>query len=770
VVTKQHLHHAAELDVRAQQVSEEFATRRAQAVEVEPRMVLRFEHTRPIPEQRFRAAGLEVLRASERTSTVVLAADPRLARFRRRSAEYATGPRPIPVGEQKKDGPTERAAPHEDFFDAVESFREVEAVERLSTRLQEALNVGPGAGDRDAQHTVDADVFYVTDPGEREDVAQDLRALVERFGGVMVDEFVNDAARIFLLRVRGDRALVDAVAGFDLTERVDLVPEVQLAPERFSQLQDVEELPEIVAPEDGSPTVGMIDSGVLAGHPLLRGAIVEAVTLEEDLGGGQDRHGHGTAVAGVLLYGDVRRAISNERPVQLPFRVASVRILDGDAMTPIGKSPLRLVRDAVEYLAGRHGCKIINLSIGDSGAPLGSRSSLLAAELDTLARRLDVVIVVSTGNIAYEELVPAAGMLSQWPEYLLDPDFGLLDPAFSASAITVGSLAESAGVAHEGAGVIAVAEAGCPSPFTRRGPGLRGAVKPEVVAFGGNWAVDRATGARRSDLGVEVVSASARYPDDLLCHLAGTSLAAPVVTHILGRLQGLYPELSSRTLRALLLQAAAHTPILKGLVSQLPDEDAKHLFALTGFGAIDPERAEASSNQRVVLWAEDALAPDEFHVYRLPMVDAFANTSGPRSVTISLAFDPPVRYRRAEYLGLGMDFLVVRGISRDEAFDMASPGAGNLEDKLGKHELTMVPGRTARSGGANQAATWTSSRAPKKDHRDDWYVLVRSFNRWLEPAQAEHPYGLAITLEVDRSEELYVQMEAELEAQVRIRV
>ena len=185
------------------------------------------------------------------------------------------------------------------------------------------------------------------------------------------------------------------------------------------------------------------------------------------------------------------------------------------------------------------------------------------------------------------------GMLGQWPNYMLDPDFGLLDPAHSASALTVGAISDSDALGNAAAGTVAVAQPGCPAPFTRHGPGLRGAIKPELVAPGGNWAVDLASGARIPDVGVEVLSTSNDIPDRLLCHLAGTSLAAPVIANALGQLQANYPDVDSRTLRALLLQSAAHSGPLVALYSPLwPMAIRSSLRALAGFGPIDMELGE----------------------------------------------------------------------------------------------------------------------------------------------------------------------------------
>ena len=46
-----------------------------------------------------------------------------------------------------------------------------------------------------------------------------------------------------------------------------------------------------------------------------------------------------------------------------------------------------------------------------------------------------------------------------------------------------------------------------------------------------------------------------------------------------------------------------------------------------------------SQDSRVVMYAEDGLLPDAFHVYRLPLTDAWHDEPGPRSLTVALAFE-----------------------------------------------------------------------------------------------------------------------------------
>jgi Subtilase family len=366
------------------------------------------------------------------------------------------------------------------------------------------------------------------------------------------------------------------------------------------------------------------------------------------------------------------------------------------------------------------------------------------------------------------------GALSDWPRYLTDPGNEILDPAQSALALTVGAVASRDGLSPTGSGSnlgrAAVSRPHGPAPFTRKGLGVRDAIKPEVVADGGNWVFDKGTGELIADPAVEVLSTSASYPSRLFGTAVGTSFAAPVVAHLAGRLQADYPELSSNSLRALIAQSATVSPEL--LASLAGMDDAENVgLSLRGYGQPNWERAGTSTPGRVVLYAEDEVHPDAFHVYRVPMTDAFTQTSGPHSLTIALAFDPPVRHRRFDYLAYEMDFVVVRGLDLVDLFELAAAGIEDPEaGNLGDYEVKLRPTRTTRGKGTLQAGTAAWSQRPREQFHSDWYIVVRSLNKWMDAEAPPQPYSLTATLEVERTDELYSELEAEVRVEVEARL
>jgi subtilisin family serine protease len=769
----QHQPHASKLRRDASDSLAVLATRRAQIVDFDPKLMLRFELNRRIADAEWRPAGLTLLDSSDKHAAVVFAARSDLDRFERRLADYAAGPRERPPDKPAAEGQDdELAALHEAFFDAIDGFRPLEPDDRISERLAVQLDNAP-----DEIHEFDVELWFHSDPGVREDWLAEVRERVEGLDGQWVDFYIGERSAVLLARVLGDRDVARGIAELDQVSTLDALAEPALDRDELTALQDIESLPgDIPSPPDDAPVIGLVDTGIRAGHPMLRPAVVDTAALDPAFGGqDEDAHGHGTAVAGRVLFGDVLDAVRNNE-LQAPFWLASVRVLDHDGRPPSGRSWIATIAEAVRYLAEELDCHIINLSFGDADSPYsGGKSTPLAAELDTLARRYRLLLVISAGNIAAQTLIPSAQILADWPRYLIDTGYQILDPAQSAIALTVGAVVDADGLSAPAAGTSlgrsAVAAAPGPAPYTRHGPGVRDAIKPEVVAQGGNWVFDQGTGALISDAAVEIVSTSARFPSALFGMSVGTSLAAPEITHLAGLLQSTYPGLTSNALRALIAQSSAHDPQLADRFSVFGDAEESTLQSLCGYGAPDWGRAATSTANRVVLYSEDEVRPDAFHVYRLPMTECFTNVPGPRSLAVALSFDPPVRYRRFDYLAYQMDFLLVRGVDLADLFEMA---AADIEDpdagKLGEYEVKLRPTRTARSRGTLQVGRRRWTQRPQDKFHDDWYIVVRSLNKWMKPGASPQPYALTAALEVERAEHLYAELEAEVRIELEARL
>jgi type VII secretion-associated serine protease mycosin len=133
-------------------------------------------------------------------------------------------------------------------------------------------------------------------------------------------------------------------------------------------------------------TVAVIDSGVDADHPDLRGQVLPGVDLVDSQGDGDtDLVGHGTTVSAIIAgRSDDSNGVIGIAPKS---KILPVRVLDQQNRYSDAIIVAKGVRWAVD-----HGARVINLSLGGNGT-----SAALAAALD-YAFAKDVVVVACTGN------------------------------------------------------------------------------------------------------------------------------------------------------------------------------------------------------------------------------------------------------------------------------------------------------------------------------------------------------------------------------------
>lgn len=63
----------------------------------------------------------------------------------------------------------------------------------------------------------------------------------------------------------------------------------------------------------------------------------------------------------------------------------------------------------------------------------------------------------------------------------------------------------------------------------------------------------------------------------------------------------------------------------------------------------------------------DEVEENKFHIYRIPVPQDFVSIDGDRGITIALAYDPPVRGSRKEYMARTMFFQPLIGVTADQA-------------------------------------------------------------------------------------------------------
>jgi hypothetical protein len=535
--------------------------------------------------------------------------------------------------------------------------------------------------------------------------------------------------------------------------RIDVPPIPDLG-ERDPPAIKLDQLPG-GAPAADAPLIGIIDSGSTE-HPLLAPSLIESFGIPDELGTA-DIWGHGTKVAGIAAFGDVRECV-DRKTFESPVRIISVKVVNDEGQFDDTATIPDQMDKAIRALHHR-GCRVVNIALGDKHRiPYdGGRVSLWAATLDTLARELDIIVIVSAGNSAAGERAPwgpqAEQITQTYPNYLVAADNRIVDPATAAIALTVGSLAHANGLPTEpvgGAELRSVASLNTPTPITRSGPGANDSIKPDLVDFGGTVLFDGMT--QRIVSGDQYASAGmltlrADYIQGLLTSSTGTSMAAPRIAFKAALLLRAMPAASANMIRALLALSASPPTQALHCLRHLGAQGQR---ACLGYGIPDVARALDSEERRVVFIADrQELATDQFALYRVPLPKEFQTTNGTRHIRVSLAFDPPVRHTRLEYLGLRLNYHLIRGMTPDaifEHFRHRTKDEEAFEKLVGSAKCPLDPSRDLRGTSTLQKSAMTMQR--NVDHYgDEYYLAVFAERRWAGEEITHQQFAIAVELE-----------------------
>lgn len=463
------------------------------------------------------------------------------------------------------------------------------------------------------------------------------------------------------------------------------------------------------------------------------------------------------------------------------LRLYSGRVLDDSDQSDLPLIENR-VTDAVRYFVEEYGCRVFNLSYGDLNKPyLGGRVAGLAVTLDALSRELGVLFVVPTGNYTGEMDSPGK-WLAEYPPYLTSENAGIIDPAPALNALTVGSLAR-----YERGGTLfrypddpsyrVIARPGQPSPFTRCGPSVNGAIKPELVDYGGNRLIHLVHPDRiyRGDRDTGEVSTSRDFAlGRPFAQDSGTSFAAPRVAHAAAKILA-EVDASPNLCRALLV---AHAQI-PSECSDLFAGDSEGLIHVSGYGYVNRSALYRSLDQCVPVWSEDRIEDRRHHFYEIPIPEVFwEGGKRERKLTIALAYCPAVRTTRIGYRASNLSYRLVQGASlgqvvRDYDTPVPKVAAARIRERSGKRRFS----ERVRSKGTVQASAWLFNQVTPKTCSDSWVVVAtRNDPSWGKGLSAEQEaYALVVVLsdrlvqQVHLQRTLYAAVRQRVQARSRVR-
>ncbi len=696
--------------------------------------------------------GLTVLSSDADRTLVLFSSNDELRSFHDRLNQYQAGP-----------PPGQLHPPFNAFVSTIESIGAVEPQDRIGVRFREEGLAVLGDFQAAQLYFVDIELWDLGTRALRERKLADIVAYIVAREGLAFEQYVGPS--ITMLRAQVSGALLSTLLTVEDIASIDAPPQpdLQTGPALEMTLEVAPPLNEV---PDDAPLIGIIDSGINA-HPFLEDVLIGSIGVPASLGIVDD-WGHGTRIGGVAAFGDLRAQVA-ANTLNRGARLCSAKVVNGQGRFDDRRLVPSQMREAIGALHQQFGCRIFVIALADVKRPYsGGKVGPWAATLDELARELDVVIVVSSGNRSPRGGNRIEQAVTEYPEYLLEEANRFFEPAGAMNVLTVGSISHGEGLDPDAAAdvmVRAITGANEPSPFSRIGPGIGGATKPDLVDIGGTLVFDGVLASLRngeSSPSAGVLTTHHLYLDRLFTAGSGTSYAAPRVAFSAAQILSLLPNASANLIRALLV-GSAEIPSEARHVLQPLGADAER--KICGHGQIDQRRAAYSDDARVVLYAEDELELDHFAVYQIPIPDLFQSEPGDRSIRVTLAFDPPVRHTRADYAGVGMSYRLIRGTDSAHIFEhyrKRTVQEGPFPEMAGRYSCDLVPRPTQREKGTVQCSKVTFKRTVAA-YGDSYFLVVRCESGWADYVQRQR---FAVVVEIEHEAE--IQLYARVQQRVRV--
>ena len=671
--------------------------------------------------------------------------------------------------------------PYGTIFDKVDSF----APYGLEDRRGVGLDAVPTDG---TSFVVDVSVWPSEDYTEARRRADVVESVVTRSGGSLVHA-AQVSARVTVIRVSINVSGLEDLLATSVVEKVRTPPVPYMDP---SDWQDISVADIEIHRVEGAP-VGVLDDVPATGHPLLG----DLVTSIDEFGPSghvwQQQGHHGTLVTGRVLYPRLHESLRDHTPFEAVGHVHIARVLEPDPAQPVrtrfaggdlGEPPHLVVRRAVEHLVDTYGVRVFNVSIGYDEPYDGSHVGEFTETLDELVRERDIVIVVPAGNVSASPTgTTASGHHGghDYPSHLDAPEHRIAEPGPAALAVCVGSVAHSDAPREWNPprlGNKAVAPVGGVSPFSRSGPGVghikNYSNKPDFVHDGGNWVVTDTGNLILEDHGVSIISTALEPSGRLFRATSGTSFAVPMVARAAADVLHEYPDASANLVRALLGASATDAGLE---ATKVVDVTARR--RLYGLGKPTADAARLSDEHRVTMTFDGEMAVDSVVVHPVPVPGAFAKTlSRTRRVRVAMAYDPPVRRQRREYLASTMQVDLFRAMTLDEVQDLVrKQDPTNAVPMISdRRRVTLEPGSDHVRSATLHVRTWEPKRLNVDDGETYYLVVTNTTKPWARDKTdyATQKYALSVVLEDEGRLDLdlfsLVTQQVQPEVRARLRV
>ncbi|WP_375587785.1 S8 family peptidase [Flagellimonas aurea] len=508
----------------------------------------------------------------------------------------------------------------------------------------------------------------------------------------------NENEDIFYVENVSEDNISSIERNFDIVQSISSSRALNVRPGMFGTLR-MDYGFEVEVPEK-LPIVGVIDTGVDSIEPYRDLIVNETINITGQTD--RDFSGHGTLVAGLVIFG-TELPLSIKDTYRAKCKILPIKVLhfnDGGIDFP-------KLLSAIRYANQEKGVRIFNMSLGFYPKKYNESFSDFAYELDCLSHQLGVLIFISVGNfdaVALEELLTSDFHDDHdYPNFFYKLDStspvhrcentNICVPSESINNISIGAIAANV---EEGDNSDFTPINIYPAYYTRKfhfdynqkvntstfksNQRNKHLNKPDLVFDGGDL--------KKIDSGIEVLGSPS---NNYYLRTSGTSLSAPLVASIAAEIEGLYPDINSQSIKALLVSSANYYK-----PRQLPHfQNSRDLLKkLIGFGIPDRNNALLSSNNSITMVIEDSIKSSEMISIPIYLPDYLKEAGNKLVFNISLAFSSlPDKGNHLGYQPLHMSFNLMKNLpikklatlNADET--VAKRGFSWSEDHFGKENI-----------------------------------------------------------------------------------
>jgi hypothetical protein len=428
------------------------------------------------------------------------------------------------------------------------------------------------------------------------------------------------------------------------------------------------------------------------------------------------------------------------------------------------------------------GIVVINHSVCDSEAPYAQRPTYWAKLLDYLAHEYRLLFVVSAGNSNEPFAIDAYDEVADFND--ADPDErqiailssvekakgmrAILSPAETMNGLTVGAVHghDSAGTCPPGLIEPYDPVSGVTNLASSLGLGINRAIKPDLIEIGGRQIIRVSKDAdglyafadEHHSIGqLTAIPDPSGLANDRRGRATGTSNAAALTTRaaigIADIVEDLFAEndeswVGSPTLAVVLKALLAHGcawgetgELLHNLYPGHWGRKREAISRSLGYGQVDHDRIRDEQGHRITLLADDMIAHETLHEYRLPIPRAMINNHEIRRITLTLAYSSPIDPVTNRYRGVIVEMVVEygkRGLW--EGLD------GVKDDKGAK--IPMGPAATATRKGTLQHIVLPGKKLIEHAGKGHIFVGLQARAELNAFSKEMVPNALAATLEM----------------------